>query len=559
MRAQETKLREPLSVPKLEGNLTNSALTQPYEGLLSVFEDGVVEQMNDTSVSSDPMGFFQLLGKFGDLPASQGASQKSAQCRNTVPDLAAFRKNLRSSIHKKDGLLDKIELLLKEEPILMAGGAVLRALTANQASGLKWVEMKAANLIHDARNLYVEIENEALRQSLTEKLDNGAPLEFTQAELDRFALSDLSYNSYIHFQRRRGRWMRREYYQPAFTGADADSRRGHLLGQPGDIDLFVCSQDATRASEIAHKIFLALVEGGRDQVRVMRGPGVINIEVGSRDVFEQPPEGSEPPPTTIQIALRLYESPAEVLLGFDCDCCCVGYDGERVWALPRAVRAIRYGTNILNPLHAWPSKASYEFRLVKYALRGYSISVPAFETVDVDLAKIIGMPLSKLKGFARLLRIAMAFDAGYSEGGDLVPPYSFKKGMDQCDHHYSSSRTYGDGLRQELGETLKEALGDLEYYKLVASAWHYDTADRDHIMTASMGDKLVESQGLPIGHGLEGWEAVAEATGIDLKVPIKLDDAWDRAKRSREYLNAKETDLDARYFAHAARKKKGAK
>ena len=32
-------------------------------------------------------------------------------------------------------------------------------------------------------------------------------------------------------------------------------------------------------------------------------------------------------------------------------------------------------------------------------------------------------------------------------------------------------------------------------------------------------------------------------------------DAWDDAKRSREYLNARDTDLDARYFAHAARDK----
>ena len=37
------------------------------------------------------------------------------------------------------------------------------------------------------------------------------------------------------------------------------------------------------------------------------------------------------------------------------------------------------------------------------------------------------------------------------------------------------------------------------------------------------------------------------------KIPAKLEDAWDCAKRAREYLNAKETDIDARYFAHAAR------
>ncbi len=30
----------------------------------------------------------------------------------------------------------------------------------------------------------------------------------------------------------------------------------------------------------------------------------------------------------LQIILRLYRSPAEVLLGFDIDSCCVGYDGK---------------------------------------------------------------------------------------------------------------------------------------------------------------------------------------------------------------------------------------
>jgi len=111
----------------------------------------------------------------------------------------------------------------------------------------------------------------------------------------------------------------------------------------------------------------------------------------------------------VQIVLRLYESPAEVLLGYDVDCCCLGFDGDRVWALLRAVRAIQYGTNLLNPLHAWPSKASYEFRLVKYALRGYSISVPGLEDVRLDLSKILDAPLSKLKGCTRLLRLTMAF------------------------------------------------------------------------------------------------------------------------------------------------------
>lgn len=32
----------------------------------------------------------------------------------------------------------------------------------------------------------------------------------------------------------------------------------------------------------------------------------------------------------IQIILRQYKSPAEILMGFDVDCCSVGYDGKNV-------------------------------------------------------------------------------------------------------------------------------------------------------------------------------------------------------------------------------------
>ena len=65
----------------------------------------------------------------------------------------------------------------------------------------------------------------------------------------------------------------------------------------------------------------------------------------------------------VQIVLRLYDSPAEVLLGFDCDCCCCAYDGRSVWVTPRYLYALHRGVNILNPLPAWPDKFSYELRL----------------------------------------------------------------------------------------------------------------------------------------------------------------------------------------------------
>ena len=37
----------------------------------------------------------------------------------------------------------------------------------------------------------------------------------------------------------------------------------------------------------------------------------------------------------VQIILRLYISPLEVLSGFDIDSCCVGFDGVDIWATKR--------------------------------------------------------------------------------------------------------------------------------------------------------------------------------------------------------------------------------
>jgi len=78
----------------------------------------------------------------------------------------------------------------------------------------------------------------------------------------------------------------------------------------------------------------------------------------------------------VQIVLRLYQSPAECLLGFDVDSCTLGFDRERVWASWRAIRAIAFRTNLVDMSRRSPS---YEFRLAKYAKRGFTVLFPGLE------------------------------------------------------------------------------------------------------------------------------------------------------------------------------------
>lgn len=87
------------------------------------------------------------------------------------------------------------------------------------------------------------------------------------------------------------------------------------------------------------------------------------------------------PYRAIQIVLRLYRSPAEVLAGFDVDAPCCAYDGKRVWANPRAIVAVLRQCNTVDMTRRSPS---YEVRLAKYSSRGFEIHVPGLKRGDID-------------------------------------------------------------------------------------------------------------------------------------------------------------------------------
>ena len=53
---------------------------------------------------------------------------------------------------------------------------------------------------------------------------------------------------------------------------------------------------------------------------------------------------------TVQIILHLWKSVNNILCNFDIDVCCMAYlpAQKRVVCLPRALRAIRYGANLVD-------------------------------------------------------------------------------------------------------------------------------------------------------------------------------------------------------------------
>ncbi|KIM43804.1 hypothetical protein M413DRAFT_26099 [Hebeloma cylindrosporum] len=86
------------------------------------------------------------------------------------------------------------------------------------------------------------------------------------------------------------------------------------------------------------------------------------------------------PAHPIQIILRLYHSPAEVLAGFDVDSACCAYDGTRVWMNPCSLAACVRQANTIDITRRSPS---YEVRLAKYSLRGFEVYFPSLRRDDI--------------------------------------------------------------------------------------------------------------------------------------------------------------------------------
>ena len=156
----------------------------------------------------------------------------------------------------------------------------------------------------------------------------------------------------------------------ALSALHCDEQAASLFGQ-SDVDIFIYARTssaaggeaaaAAAATQMAKEIYDAVTPEDTPADWQPPTTWASRPHTGwnvNRTLFTlniERPDSDRPtinvPKFPIQIILRVYDSPAEVLLGFDVDCSCVGFDGEQVWALPRALAALKNGYSILNPLH----------------------------------------------------------------------------------------------------------------------------------------------------------------------------------------------------------------
>lgn len=138
-----------------------------------------------------------------------------------------------------------------------------------------------------------------------------------------------------------------------------------------DIDVFIHSCDEHTANLIIKDFVNNLKERESDvcEVDVAYTENVIIAKVYFNSKI----------PLVIQIIRRLYRSPSEVIHGFDVDCCCILLNMEgRIFATERCIYSIKHGYNVVNFDRLSPS---YEFRLMKYRLRGFEIWIPHIDFV----------------------------------------------------------------------------------------------------------------------------------------------------------------------------------
>ena len=86
------------------------------------------------------------------------------------------------------------------------------------------------------------------------------------------------------------------------------------------------------------------------------------------------------PERSIRIILKLYPSPIDVLLESELDACAIGFDGSRVFMLPRCARAIETGYSVFTMDLVWGCpregrRASSINRLFDYAERGFGVRI----------------------------------------------------------------------------------------------------------------------------------------------------------------------------------------
>lgn len=139
-----------------------------------------------------------------------------------------------------------------------------------------------------------------------------------------------------------------------------------------DVDVFFHSCSKEKAYEIIYDF------AQRNGDYITSSPNTVNVNINARGIVAGKAF------VEVQFILRLYNSPSEIILGFDVDSSCILYDSiqRKYYGTKRFVYAHLHKMNTVNFDRMSPS---YEFRLKKFVRRGYGIYIPGYEILTRSL------------------------------------------------------------------------------------------------------------------------------------------------------------------------------
>jgi ankyrin repeat protein len=164
-----------------------------------------------------------------------------------------------------------------------------------------------------------------------------------------------------------------------------------------DIEIAILGLDGEAAAKKVRDIFFAVQSATKASCEIIRTQKEIIIL-------------GQYPVRNIRIPLRSFKGPAEVIFFQDVDVRCVGFDGNTVWALPRAQRAL---TKRYNLVDLALGHTTYEVNLYRWAKRGFAVAVPGFQRHLVTPHLLKQKPW-QVRGLAKLLLLEVELNAQWA-------------------------------------------------------------------------------------------------------------------------------------------------
>lgn len=287
-----------------------------------------------------------------------------------VHELADFEMNLQTYSY---GVLGPD---MPWDTLVVAGGAVLRCL-ASVTETLPTTEITqtfASYLPVEGRTLHTQDDVwSAMARTEREKV-NAVDFASLTPEIVTTLQHALAMHGSSFFAHRRRRWGEIATREDGALDQYVKRLRRETFAPGADIDLFLVTSDPDKiyqAIVYVHRRLVAIHE----HICIVRTQHAITFCSKSTLVPH------------VQIILRAYRSIGQLLVGFDLDSCCLAYDGQRVLATTRGVRALSCGYNLVDVTRLSPT---YELRLVKYMRRGFDIAMTE-PTLKEHLRQLVGI------------------------------------------------------------------------------------------------------------------------------------------------------------------------